>query len=85
MKLRSTQILVAFMESKNFSVTRLAQYAGCSRSMIGHLRSGEKSSCTPGLAERIAEALDVPLVALFEERAPTSSRQIAPRRIVKVA
>lgn len=85
MKLRSTQILVAFMESKNFSVTRLAQYAGCSRSMIGHLRSGQKSSCTPGLAERIAEALDVPLVALFDEKTPTVSRQITPQRVARVA
>ncbi len=76
MKLRSKEILTAFMESKDFSVTRLSQYAGCSRAMIGHLRSGHKSSCTPELADRISEALGVPRVALFEEKAPTVSSRI---------
>lgn len=68
MKIRSKDILIAFMEDKNFSTQRLATYAGCSKSMVGHLRSGHKTSCTPRLAQRIAEALDVPLVALFDAR-----------------
>lgn len=73
MKLRSKDILIAFMEDKGFSAQRLATYSGCSKSMIGHLRSGHKTSCTPALAERIAEALDVPLVAIFDERVSASS------------
>lgn len=75
MKLRSRDILIAYMDDKEFSVTRLAQYAGCSRAMIGHLRSGYKTSCTPDLAERIARALDVPLIGLFVERASTTGRR----------
>lgn len=68
MKLRSKEILIAFMDDKDFSNGRLAQYSKCSRAFIGHLRSGYKTSCTPALAERIAEALDVPVVALFDAR-----------------
>lgn len=75
MKLRSKDILIAFMEDKGFSAQRLAMYSGCSKSMIGHLRSGHKTSCTPALAERISEALDVPLVALFDARASAASGQ----------
>lgn len=73
MKLRSKEILIAFMDDKDFSVTRLAQYAGCSRSFIGHLRSGHKTSCTPKLAQSIAEALDVPWTVLFDARASAVS------------
>ena len=75
MKLRSKEILVAFMDDKGFSTQRLATYSGCSKSMIGHLRSGHKTSCTPALAARISEALDVPLVALFDAKASAHSGQ----------
>lgn len=75
MKLRSKEILIAFMADRGFSTGRLAQYANCSRSFIGHLRSGYKTSCTPDLAERISEALSVPRVALFDERASATSGQ----------
>jgi hypothetical protein len=77
MKLRSREILDAFMANKGFSNGRLAQYAGCSRAFIGHLRTGLKTSCTPKLAEAIAEALDVPLVALFEPKTSADSGQNA--------
>lgn len=68
MKLRSAEILVAFMRQKDFSMARLARYADCSKSMVGHLANGHKTSCTVALAQRIAEALDVPIEALFEPR-----------------
>jgi transcriptional regulator with XRE-family HTH domain len=73
MKLRSKEILIAFMDEKGFSVQRLATYSQCSKSMIGHLRTGEKKSCTPQLAERISEALGVPRLALFDEQASAGS------------
>jgi hypothetical protein len=81
MKLRSKEILNAFMDDKNFSNGRLAQYAGCSRAFIGHLRTGLKTSCTPQLAERISEALDVPLVALFDARESAGSGSNARTRM----
>lgn len=73
MKLRSKEILIAFMDDKDFSTGRLATYAKCSRSFIGHLRSGYKTSCSPELADRISEALAVPRVALFDERTSATS------------
>lgn len=66
MKLKSPEILRAFMDQKGFSMNRLARYAGCSRQMIWYLLHGDKSTCSVPLAEKIAEALDVPDVALFD-------------------
>lgn len=73
MRLRSADILNAFMKQKNFSAQRLATYSGCSKSFIGFLKTGHKNSCTPKLATSIAEALDVPLEVLFEQRASADS------------
>lgn len=73
MKLRSREILIAFMKEKHFSTKRLATYAVCSKSFIGHLRSGYKTSCSPELADRISEALGVPRIALFDERTSAGS------------
>lgn len=73
MKLRSKEILIAYMKEQDFSLGRLARYAGCSRSMISHLTSGRKTSCTGELADRIAEALHAPTAALFDERTSASS------------
>lgn len=65
MKLTSAETLRALMAQRGFSLERLARYAGCSKSFVSHLTSGRKSSCTPLLAENIAEALEVPLSILF--------------------
>ena len=73
MKLRSAEVLRAFMKQKNFSMARLAMYSGCSKSFIGFLANGDKTSCTKELATKISEALDVPLEVLFEQRASALS------------
>ena len=67
MKLQSPDLLRSLMEDerRNFSMARLARYSGCSKSFISHLVAGRKSTCTPDLAHRIAEALDVPTELLF--------------------
>lgn len=65
MKLTSPDTMRALMHQRGFSYDRLARYAGCSKGFISHLTSGRKSTCTPALAENIAEALDVPLRVLF--------------------
>lgn len=75
MKLRSADVLRAFMKQKNFSMARLAMYSGCSKSFIGFLANGDKTSCTKELATKISEALDVPLDVLFEQRASAPSGQ----------
>lgn len=65
MRLQSGEILRAFMRQRAISERTLARYAGCSRAFIGHLLHERKTTCTPELATRIAEALSVPLEGLF--------------------
>lgn len=60
------------MKQKGFSMQRLATYSGCSKSFIGFLANGTKTSCTETLAKEIARALDVPYDVLFESRASDS-------------
>lgn len=65
MRLTSGDTLRALMRQRNFSMERLGRYSGCSKSFISHLCSEHKTTCTPQLAERIAEALEVPIEILF--------------------
>lgn len=65
MRVQSGETLRALMNQKNFSTARLGRYTDCSKSFIHRLCTGEKRSCSPKLAERIAEALDVPIGLLF--------------------
>jgi transcriptional regulator with XRE-family HTH domain len=84
MKLLSSATLRALMAQKSFSRRRLARYCGLNGSgMIDHLLDGRRTSCTPRLAVRIAEALDVPLDLLFVPKLPNSTRQHDQR--IKVA
>ena len=74
MQLNSADTLKALMEQRRYSHERLARYAGCSRGFISHLTSGRKRSCSALLAERIVEALDVPLALLFVPGTSTDGR-----------
>lgn len=80
MKLIDKDILKLYMEHKGFTHQRLATYAQCSRAMVSHLTSGRKTSCTEPLAIRIAEALRVPVEALFVANVPSVPRQRSPRQ-----
>lgn len=73
MRLKSPEILRAFMDQKQFSMSRLARYSGCSRQFIYLLLKGEKTTCSVPLAESIAEALDVPCMALFDRMESATS------------
>lgn len=74
MRLTSADTLKALMGQKNISHERLARYVGCSRGFISHLTAGRKPSCSAELAERIVEALDVPLQVLFVPSDSTDGR-----------
>lgn len=77
MRLQSSETLRALMRQRGFSMSRMGRYAGCSKTFVHGLCSGEKRSCTPALAQRIAEALDVPTELLFVlEGSSKSSRNI---------
>lgn len=73
MRLQSADTLKALMKQKHMGLDRMSRSVGCSRGFISHLTSGRRSSCKPLTAERIAEALDVPLEILFEARVSTSN------------
>lgn len=77
MRLQSADLLRSLMEDerRNFSMARLARYSGCSKSFISHLLAGRKTTCTPELADRIAEALQVPTTLLFVPNASADSGQ----------
>lgn len=73
MRLRSADLLKAQMGVKRIGLDRLSRSAGCHRSFISHLVSGRRTSCKPLTAERIAEALEVPVEILFDPKVSTGS------------
>lgn len=86
MKLRSPETLRALMEQDDFSLGRLARYAGCHKSFIAHLLAGRRKCCTTKLGLRIAEALDVPVSVLFEvHKSPTSTSKGKQQRSKRAA
>jgi transcriptional regulator with XRE-family HTH domain len=65
MRLQSGATLQALIEQRGLNQSRLAEAAGCSRSFISGLCSGQRKSCTDELASRIAEVVQVPVDVLF--------------------
>lgn len=63
--MRSAPAFRGLLEDRGFSMGRTGRYAGCAKSFIHALCAGTKKTCTPQLAERIAEALDVPMGLIF--------------------
>lgn len=82
-KLISRQALAQYMQHRGFTVRTLAGKVGCSHSLIGHLRSGKRSTCQPATAIAIEKALDAPVGSLFVPRVSTVSRDTG--RIERVA
>lgn len=70
MQLSSPEMLAATIRRRGLSLADLARQSGCSKSMVGHLVTGHKTTCSPDLAGRIADALDAPLELLFLVPAP---------------
>ena len=68
MKLRDHQLLVRYMEDRDMSQARLGRYAEVSRQFIHYLATGQKTTCTPAVAERIEEALGLLKGTLFEPK-----------------
>lgn len=79
MRLVSSDRLRSFVgpePTKKMSGRRLARYIDVHPSFIDHLLSGRRRSCQARTAERIAEALDVPLDVLFVPVTPSNTGQI---------
>jgi plasmid maintenance system antidote protein VapI len=73
MRLTSGKVLRALMDTKGLSNQDIALHAGVARTFISALVNERRTSCTPKVAERIAERLQVPLEVLFAPRPSAGS------------
>lgn len=84
MRLISAERLRAFVgpePDKKMSGRRLGRAIDRHPSFIDHLLSGRSTSCKPVTAERIAEALEVPLEILFVPLAPSVTQDHTKRQV----
>lgn len=68
MRLTSGKILRGLMDAKRLSNADVAAHARVGRTFISALVNGRRTSCSPRVAELIAERLEVPLEVLFVPR-----------------
>ena len=77
MKLRDPNLLMRYMEAKEFSQARLGRYAGVSRQFVNQLVHGERRTCSPRVGRLIEEALSVlPGTLFLPEVSPTTNTPI---------
>lgn len=85
-KLISHQALAGYMDHRDFTVRGLADAATVhlkrkrskatvSRSTVGHLRSGQRSTCGTDVAKAIEDVLGAPRGSLFVGQVSTVSRE----------
>lgn len=84
MRLTSGKILRGLMDTKRLSNADVALAAGVGRTFISALVVERRTSCTPKVAERIAERLEVPLEVLFVPKTSAASGSNS-KREAKVA
>lgn len=65
-KLTSIVALESAMRRRNINGSQLARVAGISRQTVSHLRTGRTTGTYAKTAEKIADALNVPVEKLFE-------------------
>jgi len=76
-RLSSRTLLIRYMDHRGLSVRDLAALTHCSRSVIGHLRSGKRASCESKTAKAVERVLDVPAGTLFDARVSPVLRETA--------
>lgn len=64
-RLISRQVLRDYMRFRQETNRSLAARAGIGRSIVGHLRSGQRTTCSPRTAIAIERALNAPPGSLF--------------------
>lgn len=79
MRLTSAELLRGYMKRHDFSGARLGRYAECSRQFVAQLLNGQVTTCTPELARRIEEALQVLPGTLFVDPKSTQTRHAVAR------
>lgn len=73
MRLKSGSLLRELMNTKRLSNADIAVHARVGRTFISALVNERRTSCTPQVAERISERLEVPFDVLFVPRASAGS------------
>lgn len=71
MRLTSGKILRGLMDTKGLSNADVALSAKVGRTFISALVNERRTSCTPAVAVRIADRLEVPLEVLFVPNVPS--------------
>lgn len=82
-RLISPVALQTYIKFRDLSLREVAERSDNSKSLIGHLTTGERKSTSPDRARRIARALDVPVEVLFVPEVSTVKRDTS--RKAKVA
>jgi len=77
MRLKSGNLLRELMNTKGLSNADVALHAKCGRTWISALVNERRTSCTPAVAQRIAERLEVPVELLFDPRPSAPSGRSA--------
>jgi len=85
-QLTSPDVLRRAMDHRGYTVRGLAKKVGCGESVIGHMRTGRRKTCSPQVARDIERLLDIPAGLLFTGRVtstapiPTAPVRVIPRR-----
>jgi transcriptional regulator with XRE-family HTH domain len=69
MEITHPPTLKALIRQRGLTYAALGAQVGCTAPFLCHLAQGRRKGATPELAERIAEALEVPVDVLFVPRA----------------
>ena len=80
MRLISGERLGRLIAKKGLSYAQFAEQVPCSKSMVGHLVTETRRSCTPELAEKIARRLETELDVLFVPSMPLDAGRDVPQR-----
>lgn len=62
----------SYMEFRGETNASLAQKAGVSKAIVGHLRGGHRDTCAPKTARAIEKALNAPPSSLFVPELPNA-------------
>lgn len=75
-RLISRQAFRQYMEFRGETNESLGKKAGVSKAIVGHLRSGQRSTCSGRTAQRVEQALNAPPGSLFLAEMPNARRGI---------
>lgn len=74
MRLISREAFRSYMDFRDETNVSLGKKAGVSKAIVGHLRSGQRSTCNPKTAKLIERALNAPPGSLFVAELPHATR-----------